>query len=253
MVPKRLALYQGASDPLSLFGTVCGMVFPVLMFPACILFGLTELLIPELARCNAASSRLRIRYLVRRTLRVALLYGTVCGAILYLCSGRLCTRLYNSSDAGQYLSWFSCLTVMLYCDIVTDAMIKGLGQQKASVRYNIITSMIDIALLFLLLPHYGIAGYFISFTISHAINFALSIRRLVKISHVRIHFHIPALTFSCAIISVYTVRYLVSPYMQAAGFLAVFLCLLFLFRILKKNDLRWIWGLIRKNNASLPK
>ena len=29
MVPKRLALYQGASDPLSLFGTVCGMVFPV--------------------------------------------------------------------------------------------------------------------------------------------------------------------------------------------------------------------------------
>ena len=253
MVPKRLALYQGASDPLSLFGTVCGMVFPVLMFPACILFGLTEMLIPELARCNAASSRLRIRYLVRRTLRLALLYGTICGAILYLCSDRLCMRLYNSSDAGQYLSWFSCLTVMLYCDIVTDAMIKGLGQQKASVRYNIITSVIDIVFLFLLLPNYGIAGYFVSFTISHAINFALSIQRLIKISHIRISFHVPALTLGCAIISVYVAQYLESPFMQVGSFLAVFLCLLFLFQILKKNDLRWIWGLIHKNNASLPK
>ena len=41
------------ASPLAAFGTVTGMVFPVLMFPACILFGLAELLIPELARCAA--------------------------------------------------------------------------------------------------------------------------------------------------------------------------------------------------------
>ena len=54
MVPKRLALNASVTDPLAAFGTVGGMVFPVLMFPACILFGLAELLIPELARCAAA-------------------------------------------------------------------------------------------------------------------------------------------------------------------------------------------------------
>ena len=62
MVPKRLALYPGTENPLAAFGTVCGMVFPVLMFPAAILFGLAELLIPELARCAAAGSRQRIQY-----------------------------------------------------------------------------------------------------------------------------------------------------------------------------------------------
>ena len=46
MVPKRLALYPGTSAPLAQFGMVCGMVFPVLMFPPAILFGLAELLIP---------------------------------------------------------------------------------------------------------------------------------------------------------------------------------------------------------------
>ena len=73
MVPKRLALHSLIDDPLAAFGIVSGMVFPVLMFPACILFGLAELLIPELARCAAAGSQVRISYLVRRSLKVALL------------------------------------------------------------------------------------------------------------------------------------------------------------------------------------
>ena len=75
MVPKRLALNTSVANPLAEFGRVSGMVFPVLMFPACILFGLAELLIPELARCHAAGSRKRISYLVRRSLKVTLLYG----------------------------------------------------------------------------------------------------------------------------------------------------------------------------------
>ena len=37
MVPKRLALYAGIVSPLAAFGTVCGMVFPILTFPMAIL------------------------------------------------------------------------------------------------------------------------------------------------------------------------------------------------------------------------
>ena len=40
MVPQRLALNRTTADPLAAFGMISGMVFPVLMFPACILFGL---------------------------------------------------------------------------------------------------------------------------------------------------------------------------------------------------------------------
>lgn len=245
MVPKRLALFRGVGDPLALFGTVCGMVFPVLMFPACILFGLTELLIPELARCNAAGSQMRIRYLVRRSLRLALLYGTACGSILFLCSDALCLRLYDSVDAGRYLKWFSCLAVMLYCDIVTDAMIKGLGQQKASVRYNIITSVMDLVLLFFLLPSYGIGGYFFSFALTHGINFALSLMRLLKISQVRLPFHVPALTLACALASVWAAAYLAQPVIRAVCFLLIFLCLLFLLKVVNREDVLWVRGLIR--------
>lgn len=244
MVPKRLALFRNAADPLALFGTVCGMVFPILMFPACILFGLTELLIPELARCNAAGNQRRIRYLVRRSLRLALLYGTVCGCVLFLCGNELCMRLYNSEEAARYLKSFSLLTVMLYCDIITDAMIKGLGQQKASVRYNILTSVMDLVLLYFLLPRYGIVGYFFSFALTHAINFILSIRRLLKISHIKIPFHVPALTLSCGLVSSYIAQYLSAPILKASSFLLIFGSLLVLFRVIRRKDLLWVFGLL---------
>lgn len=242
MVPKRLALYTANS--LALFGTVCGMVFPVLMFPAAILFGLTELLIPELARCNAAGSHQRITYLMRRSLRVALIYGTLSGGILYLTAPELCLSLYGSTDAGMYLRWFAPLAVMLYCDIVTDAMIKGLGQQKASVRYNILTSAMDVIFLFILLPKYGISGYFFSFLVTHLINFILSLRRLLKITGEIIPFHIPALTVSAALASVWAASFLSAPMPRVAAFLAILVCLLFLLKILSREDLSWIKGLV---------
>ena len=109
MVPKRLALYAGTSEPLAAFGMVCGMVFPVLMFPASILYALAELLIPELARCAAAGSQQRIRYLVKRSLKVAMLYGCFFCGIEFLLSRELCLWLYDSKEAGAYLRLYAVL------------------------------------------------------------------------------------------------------------------------------------------------
>ena len=251
MVPKRLALYRGCADPLALFGTVCGMVFPVLMFPAAILFGLTELLIPEMARCNAAGSTRRICYLLRRSLRLALFYGSFCGGILYLTAPSLCQALYGSAEAGRYLRWFAPLAVMLYCDIVTDAMIKGLGQQKASVRYNIFTSAMDVAFLFILLPKYGIHGYYFSFFVTHFINFLLSIRRLLRITKARFSLKRPLLTILCTIGSVYLSNTLSTPLLKITAFILLFFCSLFLMGVLRREDLRWFRGLIRKNHLAV--
>jgi stage V sporulation protein B len=244
MVPKRLALYTAGS--LALFGTVCGMVFPILMFPAAILFGLTELLIPEMARCRAAESHGRVHYLMHRSLRLALIYGTLCSGILYLAAPELCQSLYKSVEAGTYLRWFAPLTVMLYCDTVTDAMIKGLGQQKISVRYNILTSAMDVAFLFVLLPKLGIKGYFISFLVTHALNFYLSLRRLLNITQRKINLPAAVITMACAVAAVGICGAVPSPWLRCLAFGAVFFCMLFLLRILGREDIHWLKGLIYK-------
>ena len=249
MVPKRLALYGGTQAPLAAFGTVLGMVFPVLMFPAAILYALADLLIPELARCAAAGSSRRIQYLALRSLKVALLYGLLSGGILFLLSDFLCLSLYGSPDAAYYLRLYAPLAPMLYCDAITDAMVKGLGQQTASVRYNIFTSAMDVALLFILLPHFGMDGYFFSFLITHLINFLLSLRRLTKIAKVRIPISLPFLACAATVAAVFLSAIPHQPAFRCVSFLLLLGSLLTLFGIVGKEDALWLKGLLTKKQS----
>lgn len=248
MVPKRLALYAGVNDPLAAFGTVCGMVFPVLMFPAAILYGLAELLIPELARCNAAGSKKRIGYLVKRSLRVAFLYGCIFGGLEFLLAKPLCLSLYSSTQAGIHLQQYALMIPMLYSDAITDAMTKGLGQQKACVRYNIITSAMDVALLFLLLPRYGMTGYLQSFFITHLLNFLLSLRRLLKITGLKLSLKMPLWGILGTIAAVLLVYRVSSPWIKGFGFLVCVVCILILLGVVGKEDILWLRGMIRKKH-----
>lgn len=240
MVPKRLALFSGTDDPLAAFGTVCGMVFPILMFPAAILFGLAELLIPELARCMAAGSKQRIQYLVKRSLRVTMLYGCFFCGLEFIISKELCLALYGNNAAGTYLQLYSLLIPMLYCDAITDAMTKGLGQQKACVRYNIITSTMDIAFLFILLPRYGMMGYFASFLVTHLLNFSLSLRRLLKITGNTIRFTAPLLTGIGTILAIWLSSHIYLPSLRVAAYILIFGSALYLMRVIGKEDLLWL-------------
>ena len=249
MVPKRLALYPGAGNPLASFGVVCGMVFPVLMFPAAILFSLAELLIPELARCHAAGSKRRIPYLARRSLYVALLYGCFFGGLMFLLAEPLCLALYKNREAGYYLRLYALLIPMLYTDAITDAMTKGMGQQKANVRYNIFTSTLDVVFLFLLLPRYGMGGYFFSFLITHLINFLLSLRRLLKITQLKLNYQKAFLSLLSAIGATYLCTLCPGAVLRGILYIPAFFCLLALLGVVRKADFLWLKSLIKSKKA----
>ena len=249
MVPKRLARNQGTVSPLAAFGLVSGMVFPVIMFPAAILFGLTELLIPELARCNAAGSKMRIHYLVKKSLVVALVYGITFAGLIFLLAEELCLWLYKNTDAVNFLRAYALLIPMLYCDAITDAMVKGLGQQKICVRYNIFTSALDVAFLYLLLPAYGMKGYYISFLLTHAINFGLSLYRLLKITIGKIPPYRPILSAAAAAFSIGFASLVRIPLIRCSCFLLILGSLLFLFKVVTFTDVRWFRSLICKKTS----
>jgi len=245
MVPKRLARYHGISDPLAAFGVVCGMVFPVLMFPAAIIFALAELLIPELARCNAAGSQIRVRYLVAKSLHVVLLFSCLCCGIEYLLADDLTAWLYKNQEAGVYLKYYALLIPMLYCDAITDAMTKGLGQQAACVRYNILTSAMDVAFLFILLPRYGMRGYYFSFLVTHLLNFLLSLRRLLKTASIRMNWTQPLATVLCTVAAVSGAAVIRNPIGKAAAFTVLLGCLLTMTGVIGRKDIRWLRRLIQ--------
>ena len=152
--------------------------------------------------------------------------------------------MYDNADAGTQLTLYSFLIPMLYCDAITDAMTKGLGQQKICVRYNILTSAMDVCFLYYLLPEYGMSGYFFSFALTHLVNFMLSLRRLLKITGQRIPFHIPILSLAATLAAIWGAAYFSAPVPRLVGFTALFGSLLCLFRVTGREDLRWLRGLL---------
>ncbi len=183
IIPKGLARYGGSGEEaMADYGVIHGMVFPVMMFPAVLLYSLSDLLVPELARCRAARDRRRIRALTERALRMGLIFAAAVSGLCWGLATPLGMLLYHSEAAGRYLRAFSPLVLVLYLDAIVDGMHKGLGQQVYCVRVNTLTNLLDVVFLFLLLPRWGVAGYFVTFTFTHLLNFILSIARLVRVA-----------------------------------------------------------------------
>ncbi|MBD5148743.1 MAG: hypothetical protein HDT19_08230 [Oscillibacter sp.] len=185
LIPKRLALYAETVDALADYGVLHGMVFPAMMFPAAALFSLAELLVPEFSRCAAGNRWPRVRYLTRRGLRTSLAFSLLAAGILLALGPVLGDLLYHTPAAGRYLRLYAPFVPILYTDAIVDAMCKGLGQQSANARYNLLTSFLDVVFLWTLLPRWGLGGYYVSFAVTHLLNFGLSLRRLLVTAYRR--------------------------------------------------------------------
>ena len=95
--------------------------------------------------------------------------------------------IYGSSDSGFYIKLLSVLIPIMYSDMITDGLLKGLDRQAASMRYNIFDSSLCVILVYFLLPKFAIGGYIFILFISEIINFSLSIGKLSKITTLRIN------------------------------------------------------------------
>ncbi len=186
IIPRGLAKYGGSGEgAMADYGVIHGMVFPVLMFPAVLLWSLSDLLVPELARARAAKDHQRIRSLSERCLQLGLLYAAAVAGLYWSLAGPLGELLYHNETAGLYLRRFAPLVLLLYLDAVVDGMHKGLGEQVYCVRVNTLTNLLDVVFLYLLLPRWGVAGYFCTFTLTHLLNFYLSLTRLLTVAGCR--------------------------------------------------------------------
>ena len=111
----------------------------------------------------------------------------------------------------------------------------------------------DILLLFFFLPVLGIKGYFLSFLITHAINFLLSICLLIRITGYRMHFKKLLLTGLSFIAGITLCSEIPWVWTRCLSFAAVLFALLYLSGILNSGDFVWLKGLIVQKKCAHPK
>ena len=235
------------------YGTIHGMVFPILMFPAAILYSVSDLLVPELSRCRAMGRSLRVRDLSGKCIRMTMLFAAAVAGFFFVCAEELGQCIYHSADAGRYLRIFAPMVLMLYLDAIVDGMLKGLAEQLSCVRYNTLTSVLDVVFLYVLLPRHGVAGYVAVFAVTHAINLYLSIRRLLVATEHRpraADFALPLLSLGLALLLTLPFPamggWLVRLLCRGGWFLTVLLAAFVLLQALTQQDGSWLRCVLRR-------
>lgn len=255
LIPFGLARFSGSSEAaMASYGTIHAMVFPIMMFPAAILYSVSDLLVPELSRSRAMGRRLRIADLSEKCLRLTTVFASGVAGLLFLNAYPLGRTFYGSEEAGYFLRCFAPVVIMLYLDAITDGMLKGLAEQVSCVRINTLTSLLDVIFLFVLLPRWGISGYLFSFVVTHAVNLFLSLRRLLRSSDCRPGVRDLLLPPVCALLALLPTSALAShTVLKSAVFLLLLSALYLLFQALSPYDFRWILRVFRRSIDRKPR
>ena len=260
LIPRGLRMNGSSREhSLAAYGTLTGMVMPVILFPAALISSFAGMTVPELAECNARGQARRIKYISERVFQLSLVFSIGVSGILLCYSGELGEVLYPGSDAASYIKLLAPLIPVMYLDSTTDAMLKGLGDQFYSMNVNIIDALISVCLVWLLLPRHGIEGYIFIIFAMEVLNFGLSASRLMSRTGLRPQIFKwvfkPTLCTVCATVATHFIftRLFTLWGSSAAGLVLhiassalLYVLMLRLTGTLDREDREWLAGIFKK-------
>ena len=118
--------------------------------------------------------------------RLAVMFSVGVSGVMGFFGYELGYGVYSSGEAGNYIRSLAPLVPLMFLDTTVDCILKGLGEQVYTMKVNIIDAAICLISVLLLVPEMGIAGYIVVIYISEAVNAALSIYRMQKITGLEI-------------------------------------------------------------------
>jgi len=250
LVPKNLAKFPHSDEnALSQFGAIKGMALPILFFPSAILNSVSTLLIPEISEAVARNQKGIVRACTKNIIKMTSLIGFLFGAVFFVCGERIGVLIYNDTSVGFLLKALSPIVPLMYLDSISDGILKGLDQQIFTFRNSIADSLLRIILILIVLPKMGIWGFILIMYFSNFLTCFLNVKRLLKVSGVRLNFlseiffPITAALISTLVCgrilslipSINTLVYIISFCVFSSAF---YLLMLFLLKIITLDDLK---------------
>ena len=261
LIPKGLVKGGAEStQALSSYGIISGMVFPVVFFPLAFLSAFSSLAIPEITRYKERSEIKHINYVINRIFKFTLIFSLGISGLLIFYSDTLGVLLYNSKEAGDYIKIFAALIPVMYLDNSTDAVLKGMGEQMASMRYNIIDAFVSVLLVYFLLPPFGIIGYITAVYVCELLNASLSLQKLFKISSLKIRIFSDIIAPILSIVASVTLCKMIFEYFNivysftvSAVVSGIIICLVLYYIFLRltysisNEDEKWFTGIFKRS------
>lgn len=248
LIPNALREFgSSTTSSLSIFGMIKGMALPILNFPAIFLASFSTLIIPEIAESNALNKHKRVVYIISKVLKFTLLIAIFACGIFIIYGREFGVLLYNDAQVGVIMRILAPLIPFMYLDRVVDGSLNALDQQMYTMKFNLIDMSVRISLIVVLIPLYGIEGFFIVLFVGTLLNAMLSLNRLMKVT--KIHFKMIDWIIKPAF-SVWISSFMFGSITSMIGVsvglgvevlfvLAGYMVFLFIVRCLDIEDIRW--------------
>ncbi|MCD8149517.1 MAG: polysaccharide biosynthesis protein [Clostridiales bacterium] len=187
LIPLSLQTFgYTASDALSVYGILTGMVFSTIMFPAVISNSLAVMLLPAISGASAQGNTALVNKTVRRTVQLCTILGFLC-TFAFLGTGEwIGIRLFHNTLAGIYLKTLCWICPFVFLGSTLGSVLHGLGRATATLLINLASSAIRIAFIWLGIPAIGLKAYLWGMLVSQIFASVMSwlcIRSAVAVNH----------------------------------------------------------------------
>lgn len=168
------------------YGMLKGMVMPLLIFPLSLLSAFVVTLTPEISRLGAQDNPRRTERAIAMVLRYTSVIGIFIVGVFTTFSYEMGVVVYRDAQVGEMLRRMAFLIPFMCIETVTVAILQGLGEQVSSLRYNVGDCVLRIALVYFLIPPYGVNGFVVMVVASNLFTSLLNLRRLLGVTQIRI-------------------------------------------------------------------
>ncbi len=185
-IPNRLERFGlTASQSVSIYGVLTGMAMPFIMFPSAIVNSLAVVLLPTVARQQAAGNHSGITKNLTLSVRYSLYIGILCIGIFTVFGADLGTTVFQNSSAGIFIMILAWLCPFLYLATTMGSVLNGLGKTTITFFHNFFSLSIRLIFVFFGIPRFGIHACLLGMLVSEIILVLMhsySLWRLVSFS-----------------------------------------------------------------------
>ena len=186
LVPYVFEKYSGdRSKALTDFGTVRGMVIPLLFFPFAFLQSLVSVFTPEISKLHVAGDSLKLRAKISELMSVVSVFGIAAFGLFFFRSETVGEAFYPNCDTATPIKLLALVTPFMYSETVADGLLKALGEQKRTLLFTILNSALRVILILAVVSKSGAFGYLLLLIVSNTFSYILCRARLFRVSRVK--------------------------------------------------------------------
>ncbi len=181
LIPYVFESYSGdRAQALSQFGMIRGMVIPILFFPFAFLSSLVAVFTPEISRLNMLSDRRPINARISSLTSFVSIFSVAVGGLFFFLPYELGEAFYPNENTANAIRVLSVVTPFMYVETVCDGLLKAIGEQVQTLKYQLLNSALRVILILLIVSRMGERGYLLLLVASNTLAYFLCRRRLYK-------------------------------------------------------------------------